>query len=84
MMIGNTHSIYFALPVSVAFVIFTGSVVQAAQPIELHPYLVEVFTTADVPVITGWAVINRLQGYQEINLQNYERSEEHTSELQSH
>ena len=47
-MVRNLRSIGFVAPVWIALAIFSG-VVQANRPVEVHPYLVEVFTTADSP-----------------------------------
>ena len=69
-MIGNTHSLRFALPMSAVLTLFTGSVAQAAQPTGLHPDLVEVFITTDVPV-TGGVAINQQLHHPEISLQSY-------------
>ena len=49
-MIGNTYSIYLALPVSVLVALFAGGVAQAAQNSAGNPHLVEVFTTTDSPI----------------------------------
>lgn len=70
-MIGNIHSICFVLSMSVVIALFTGCIARAAQPAGLYPYLIEVFTTADLPV-TGETAINRQLDYPEINLQTYE------------
>lgn len=49
-MIGNIHSIRFALLLPVVVLFFTGNTAQAAPSGVIYPRLIEVFTTADVPV----------------------------------
>ncbi len=49
-MIGNIHSIRFALLLPVVVLFFTGNTAQAAPNGVSYPRLIEVFTTADVPV----------------------------------
>ncbi len=56
---------------ALTFVHLAGNVVQAAQLAGGHPYLVDVFTTADSP-ITGEATIRRHQNYMKMELQVYE------------
>jgi len=56
-MIRNSLSIRFVVPVRIVLVPFAG-VVQADQPVEVHPHLVEIFTTTDSP-IAGEVGINR-------------------------
>lgn len=56
-MVRNLRSISFVVPVRIVLVLFAG-VAQADRPVEVHPHLVEVFTTTDVP-IAGEAGINR-------------------------
>ena len=67
-MIRNLHSIRFVVPVLVVMALFTG-VVQADRPVEVHPHLVEVFTTTDVH-IAGEAGINSqaLRGEKELHV----------------
>ncbi|MEW8042639.1 MAG: TIGR03757 family integrating conjugative element protein [Candidatus Thiodiazotropha endolucinida] len=82
-MIRNSHSIRFVVPVWIALAIFSG-VVQANRPVEVHPYLVEVFTTADSP-IAGEGGINKqaLRGKKEFRvyeLDGIRRTEEKLSE----
>lgn len=49
-MIGNTYSIYLALPVSVLVALFAGGIAQAAQNRAGIPRLVDVFTTSGLPI----------------------------------
>ncbi|MEW8145898.1 MAG: TIGR03757 family integrating conjugative element protein [Candidatus Thiodiazotropha endolucinida] len=49
-MIRNLHSISFVVPVRIVLILFA-SAVQAVRPVEVHPYLVEIFTTTDVPIV---------------------------------
>jgi len=56
-MIRYSHSIRFAVPIRIVLALFAG-VVQAGRPVEVHPHLVELFTTIDSP-IAGEAGINR-------------------------
>jgi len=67
-MIRNSHSIRFIVPVWIVLAIFSG-VVQASRPVEVHPYLVEVFTTTDSP-IAGEGGINKqaLRGEKEFHV----------------
>ncbi len=51
--------------------LIASNVAQAAQHVVVQPYLIEVFTTTDMP-ITGEAAINRQSDYKEIKLQIYE------------
>ncbi|MEW8025285.1 MAG: TIGR03757 family integrating conjugative element protein [Candidatus Thiodiazotropha sp.] len=64
----NSHSIRFVVPVRTVLALFAG-VIQASQPVEVHPRLVEVFTTTDTP-IAGEAGINRqsLRGENEFHV----------------
>ncbi len=70
-MIGNTHSIRFIFPMLLVLVIFTSNVAQAAQRVVVHPYLVEIFTTAELPV-SGEVAIDRQPDYRESELHVYE------------
>ncbi|PLY13899.1 MAG: TIGR03757 family integrating conjugative element protein [Sedimenticola sp.] len=67
-MIRNSRSIRFVVPVRIVLVLFAG-VVQAGRPVEVHPYLLEIFTTTDAP-IAGEAGINRqaLSGEKEFHV----------------
>lgn len=47
-MIRNSRSIPFVVPVRIVLALCAG-VVQAGGPVDVHPHLVEVFTTADSP-----------------------------------
>lgn len=82
-MIRNSRSKRFVVPVRIVLVLSAG-VVQADRPVEVHPHLVEVFTTTDVP-IAGEAGINRqaLLGEKEFHvyeLDGIRRTEEKLSE----
>jgi len=70
-MLGNILSIRFALPMLLVLVLFASSVGQAAQLTGVHPLLIEVFTSADLPVV-GETAIHRQPDYREIKLQLYE------------
>ena len=70
-MIGNTHSIRFVLPVSIILVLLAAGVAQANQNGVGHPRLVEVFTTANLPV-NGETALNTQPGYREIEFHIYE------------
>ena len=67
-MIRNSRSIRFVVPVWIVLALFAG-VVQAGRPVEVHPHLVEVFTTADAH-IAGEAGINSqvLRGEKELHV----------------
>jgi hypothetical protein len=49
-MIWNINSIRLVLSMSLVLVLFSDNVVQATQLVGVHPYLIEVFTTADLLV----------------------------------
>ena len=68
-MIWKTQSIRFLVLVLGVLAFFAGGVARAARPVEMHPHLVEVFTTTDVP-IAGEAGINRqaLSGEKELHV----------------
>ena len=51
--------------------LFASNVAQAAQRTVVHPYLIEVFTTTDLPV-TGEVANNRQPDYRESELHIYE------------
>lgn len=70
-MIGNTYSIYLALPVSVLVALFAGGAAQAVQNSAGYAHLVEVLTTTDLPV-TGEATISQQPGYRDMELHIYE------------
>ena len=67
-MIRNSRSIRFVVPVRIVLVLFAG-VVHAGRPVEVHPHLVEVFTTTDAH-IAGEAGINSqaLRGEKELHV----------------
>ncbi len=69
-MLRNTHSNRFVSWGALVLVILVGNVAQATQRVVVHPYLVEVFTTTDLPV-TGEADINRQPIYRESELHVY-------------
>ena len=66
-MVRNSSSKRFVVPVRIVLALFAG-VVQAGQPVKVHPQLVEVFTTADSP-IAGEGGINKqaLRGEKEFH-----------------
>ncbi|MBV2137072.1 MAG: TIGR03757 family integrating conjugative element protein [Candidatus Thiodiazotropha sp. (ex Ctena orbiculata)] len=70
-MIGNRHSISFFLVVSAPFALLVAVVAQAGQLVEVHPRVVEVFTTTESPV-TGAPVVNRLVVQGKTEFQVYE------------
>ncbi len=51
--------------------LFVSNVTQAAQRVVVHPYLVEIFTTAELPV-SGEVAIDRQPDYRESELHVYE------------
>ncbi len=55
---------------SLVLMLFFDNVAQAAQRAAVHPTLIEVFTTADLPV-TGEAANNRQPDYREIEVYIY-------------
>jgi integrating conjugative element protein (TIGR03757 family) len=57
-MIGKTQSIRFVALALVVLGLFAGGVARAGRSVEAHPYLVEVFTTADSPT-AGEVGINK-------------------------
>lgn len=69
-MIGKAQSIRFVVLVSGVLALFAGSVTQAAQNRAGNPYLVEVFTTTDFPVIPDADLSRHSSGV--IDLQFYE------------
>lgn len=70
-MIRNTHSIRFVLPTSLVFLLFAGSVAQAASQLATgYPRLIELFTSSDLH-ITGGAVTNSAPGRPTSDLQIY-------------
>jgi len=67
----NTHSIRFALPTALVFLLFAGSVAQAASQLATgYPRLIELFTSSDLP-ITGRDVIETAPGRPTADLQIY-------------
>ena len=83
-MIGKTQSIRFEALALVVLGLFAGGVAQAGQLEEVHPHLVEVFTTTDAH-IAGEAGINSLslRGEKEFHvyeLDGIRRTEEKLSE----
>ena len=56
---------------SIVFILFASNVAQAAQRAVVHPTLIEVFTTANLP-ITGEAAINQQSDFRESELHVYE------------
>lgn len=63
--IAITHSIRFAVPVLIVFLLLGGGIVQANHNGVGHPRLVEMFTTADSPV-NGETALDTQPGYREI------------------
>ena len=55
-MIGNRYSLCLFLPISALLALLVVTVAQAGQLVDVHPRLVEVFTTTELPV-TGEAAI---------------------------
>lgn len=56
-MIGNRYSTRFFSPIAALLALLAAAVAQAGQLVDVHPRLVEVFTTTELPV-TGEAAIN--------------------------
>ncbi len=69
-MFRNSRSKRFVVPVRIVLALFAG-VVQAGQPVKVHPQLVEVFTTADSP-IAGEEGINKQKARGEKEFHVYE------------
>jgi len=67
-MIRNSRSVRFIVPVRIVLALFAG-VAQAGRPVEVHPHLLEIFTTTDAP-ISGEAGVNRqgLRGRKEFHV----------------
>jgi len=70
-MFGKTRSIYLALPISVLLTLLPAVVVRADQLVEVHPRLVEVFTTTELPVI-GEVAITSAAAHAKTELRVYE------------
>ena len=69
-MIGNRYSTRFFLPIAALLALQT-AVVEAGQLVEVHPRLVEVFTTTELPV-TGEAAITSEAVHAKIEFHIYE------------
>lgn len=70
-MFGNRYSVCFFLPISALLALLVVTVAQAGQPVEVHPRLVEVFTTTESSV-TGDAAINSQAVHGETEFHVYE------------
>ena len=70
-MIGNRYSLRFFLPISALLALLAAVVAQAGQPAEMHPNLIEVFATTELPV-DGKSTVNQQLGDGGTELHVYE------------
>lgn len=70
-MVGNTHSVRFVSLFQILLALINSGAIQADQVAVVYPRIIEVFATADVPVI-GETALNRQPEYQALELHIYE------------